>query len=459
MNMKVKDGLGLAIIWVQQALILACEDNCPLRPVETGRYSLKRTSELESLIKGVRRLFNMWQTDKNPQSWELYREAQQRCRKEVRKASKDAWRTFCSSINDLPMTTRLHRALSRDPKSKLGSLVEPSGRHTQSEGETLEHFLATHFPNLVVTEEAANVAACCAKCLDWWVAARVVTYTRVEWAIDSCAPYKSPGMAGIFPALLQEGQRIWVPYLVKIFHACLATGYIPAIWRQVKEAFISKPGMNSYSGPRDFRPISLTSFLHKTMERLVDRFLRNEIFVFMPLHPNQHAYQARKSVEMGLHQLFVWVGKVPDHRETALGVFLDTEGAFNNTSYDSICAALFKHGVKYTILRWIRATLEGDLAATTLSRSSRSIEVSRGCPQGGVLLPLQWYLAVDDLIARRNVGGVYTQGYMDGISLLVVRKFPNTVAGLIQWALHIAETWYDEVGLSVNLDKTGFVFT
>jgi hypothetical protein len=119
-----------------------------------------------------------------------------------------------------------------------------------SEGENLELLLATHFPNSVVTEEeAAPAVAHCAKHLDWWVAARVVTYTRVEWAIDSCAPYKSPGMAGIFPALLQEGQRIWVPYLVKIFHACLATGYIPAVWHQVKEVFISKPGRNSYTGP------------------------------------------------------------------------------------------------------------------------------------------------------------------------------------------------------------------
>jgi hypothetical protein len=89
-NTKDVAGLGLAILWVQQALILAYEDNCHLRPIKTGRYSLKWTSELESLRKGVRWLFNMCRTDKNPQSWELYREAQQRYRKEVRKASKDA---------------------------------------------------------------------------------------------------------------------------------------------------------------------------------------------------------------------------------------------------------------------------------------------------------------------------------------------------------------------------------
>jgi hypothetical protein len=34
--MKIKDeaGMGLAIHWVQQALISAYEDKCPLRPVK-----------------------------------------------------------------------------------------------------------------------------------------------------------------------------------------------------------------------------------------------------------------------------------------------------------------------------------------------------------------------------------------------------------------------------------------
>jgi hypothetical protein len=133
-------------------------------------------------------------------------------------------------------------------------------------------------------------------------------------------------MDGIFPALLQEGLEVLIPYLVKIFHACLGTGYIPAIWRQVKVVFIPKPGRDFYGGPKDFRPISLTSFLLKTMERLVDRFLMDETLALKPLHPNQHAYQAGKSAEMALQQLMVWVEKALDQRETALGAFLDRRG-------------------------------------------------------------------------------------------------------------------------------------
>ena len=174
-----------------------------------------------------------------------------------------------------------------------------------------------------------------------------------------------------------------------------------------------------------------------------------------PLHLNQHAYQAGKSVETALHQFVVQVEKALGQHEMALGVFLDIEGAFNNTSYDSMCAALAKHGVDYTIIRWIKATLEGRLAAASLGGCSRSVAVKRGCPQGGVLSPLLWCLVVKGLLTRLNEGDIHAQGYANDICLLVVEKFPHKVSGLIQRALHTVGVWCDEIGLSVNPDKTG----
>ena len=97
---------------------------------------------------------------------------------------------------------------------------------------------------------------------------------------------------------------------------------------------------------------SVPSFLLKTMERLVDRFLRDEKLALQPLHPNQHAYQAGKSVETALHLLVVRVEKALDQQESALGIFLDIEGRLttDNTSYDFICLALTRHGVDQTIV-------------------------------------------------------------------------------------------------------------
>jgi hypothetical protein len=50
-------------------------------------------------------------------------------------------------------------------------------------------------------------------------------------------------------------------------------------------------------------------------------------------------------VETAIHQLVVRDEKALEQEETAVGGFLDIEGAFNNIFYDSMCAALAKHGV------------------------------------------------------------------------------------------------------------------
>ena len=67
----------------------------------------------------------------------------------------------------------------------------------------------------------------------------------------------------------------------------------------------------------------------------------------------------------------------------------------------------------------------------TLGGFSRSVAVSRACPQGGVLSPLLWCLVFNELSARLNEGGAYSQGHADDIGLLAMGKFPNMVSGLI----------------------------
>jgi len=84
--------------------------------------------------------------------------------------------------------------------------------------------LATRFPNSVVVESVVvSVTACCAKYLDWRVAAKIVTYRGVGWAIDLFVLYKCPSTDGIFPAVFEEGREDLIPYLLKMFRACLVT--------------------------------------------------------------------------------------------------------------------------------------------------------------------------------------------------------------------------------------------
>jgi hypothetical protein len=95
---------------------------------------------------------------------------------------------------------------------------------------------------------------------------------------------------------------------------------------------------------KSFRPISLTSFLLKTIERLVDLHIKEGLL---------KAYLKGKSTETTLHDLVYKIGGSLAQKEFAFGVFLDVERASDSTSFESMIDAASDHGVCSTINRWI----------------------------------------------------------------------------------------------------------
>jgi hypothetical protein len=62
------------------------------------------------------------------------------------------------------------------------------------------------------------------------------------------------------------------------------------------------------------------------MEKIVDRHIRDSALRSQPLHRNQHAFQIGKSTETALHNVVTRVGSAIEHKDIALGAFLDIEG-------------------------------------------------------------------------------------------------------------------------------------
>jgi len=143
---------------------------------------------------------------------------------------------------------------------------------------------------------------------------------RIQWAVNSFKNFKYPGPDGLFPAQLQRTLDISLPCLTAIFHGCLALNHIPTRWLDVKVIFIPKAGKPSHTNPKDFRPISLSSFLLKTLERLIDTHIRLTIDQSL-LSDAQHAYRKGKSTDTALHSLVCSIGF--HNKEYSLAAFLD----------------------------------------------------------------------------------------------------------------------------------------
>lgn len=151
---------------------------------------------------------------------------------------------------------------------------------------------------------------------------------RVKWALGKFSPYKSPGPDGIYPCLMQNGMDILIPQLIRIFRSSLLFGHIPESWREVKVVFIPKPGKKSEQLPKSFRPISLSSFLLKTMEKVMDHHIRGTYLVRKPIHKFQFAYQQGKSTETAVHHVVKMVEKTLQAKQIALCAFIDIQGVF-----------------------------------------------------------------------------------------------------------------------------------
>ncbi len=97
------------------------------------------------------------------------------------------------------------------------TICRDDGEWTNDSEETLSVLLNAHFPGCTEVTDLSSITLRTLVDED----RDIITYERVEWAINSFQPYKSPGPDGIFPALLQHCKRKIIPWLVMVYRGCL----------------------------------------------------------------------------------------------------------------------------------------------------------------------------------------------------------------------------------------------
>jgi len=459
------DNLEVAAQFVSDAIKTAYENNCTEKPKYTPSKISWWSKELSERRAEVRRLFNRAKKTRTIANWEAFRSSQRDYSKAINLSKKRSWRKFCEDIESAPEASRLCRILSRDGSSQLGCLKRPDGEYTETIDDSLKHLMSTHFPGFRENSTNPNSRDRVSprapyRPREWSLAAKVVYPCGVKWAIKTFEPYRAPGPDGIFPVLLREGLGALLGPLTRVLRASIALRHIPQAWNGVRVVFIPKPGKNGHILAKDFRPISLTSFILKTLERLVDRFLKSGPLLRRTLAPSQYAYREGKSTDTALHHLVSEVETQLEAKGYALGVFIDIEGAFDSTSNKSIKEAMTKHEVPEALVDWTQNMLTSRDLTVSLGKATVGGRPAGGCPQGGVLSPLLWSLVVDELLAKLREAGFLVFGYADDVAIIIRGSFLSILRERINKALSILQDWCIAMGLTVNPSKTtAMIFT
>ena len=118
--------------------------------------------------------------------------------------------------------------------------------------------------------------------------------TDIREAIDKLSKNAAAGPDGIPAILIKEAKdELSIPLSI-IWQKSLQTGEIPNIFKKAHITPILKPGAPR-SHQSTYRPVSLTSHLVKTFERVLKSSLQNFLEVTMAFNENQHGFRSQRS--------------------------------------------------------------------------------------------------------------------------------------------------------------------
>ena len=203
--------------------------------------------------------------------------------------------------------------------------------------------------------------------------------------------------------------------------------------------------------------ITLTSFQLKWLERLVLCHFNDDSNLQARFSAFQYGFRAGVSTETALHEFVRRIELSLANKRTALGIFLDIVGAFDNITQSGIADALRELKVSLFLVHWIENLLRHRTIQVELNGEKINREVVKRNPQGGILSPFLWNCVLNSLLVDLRNRGFHVQAYADDVAILVTGTNMLWIKGRAQKVLNIASNWAHNQELEFSSKKTEVV--
>lgn len=435
----------------------ALEEACPLRPAKLSPVELDWfKQDQRHLLNRTKRKYANYVYDKQcPKRRKAFIKAKRSYHQSCRKAKRHSWRMFVEQTPDISAMTRLVKIAQRKDRRTINTFTNTDGTLTAPGLETIKALTDTHFPaaqegttptqhdnqHKVLTEFAQQ------SCKDW------ITPALVRKALLKFKPNKAAGPDGLKPIAFRHLPDNIINAITLLYKVCILLGHTPHKWRETKVIFLPKPNKLSYGNTKSYRPISLSNYLLKGLERLVV-WKMDENLTHHPLHHQQHGFTKGKCTESAISIATDYIEEFVFNKQLCLGVFLDISSAFDSISIHHIRNTLLEHGGQPELVAWYFSYLEKRYIEVTLHGETAHLTTGTGFPQGGVCSARSWLIAFDAAIRIINSRGVLGTGYADYCCILLGGTHIGNMVDQVQPILEDLVAWGRTCGLHFNTQKT-----
>ena len=437
---------------------IALDSACPKFKVTRKRKKAEwYTDKIALLHKKVKKQYQKALNAGTQEEEDKYEILRKKFRRRCRRAKTIAWRTFVVDTPNQNKMAILSRIALHTDKRSLNVLYNSTGDVTEPGEETIRRLAEVHFPQATDFQQFAGHNSNFAEeseviqnKFDY------VTEKLVRKSLLKFKPDKAPGPDQIKPVVFKYFPPSVIKYLTFIYKACLHLRYTPRKWQESSVVFIPKAGKKDLREAKAHRPIVLSNFMLKALERLITWRMDTHL-KYYPIHPMQHGFQVGKGTEAALSSTCDYIEKFVLKRKYCLGLFLDITSAYDSMNIEHIRSSLYLHGGEEELVEWYFNYLSHRVLHIPLHGDRLSYVCSQGFPQGGVASAKFWILAFNPAIEIINRQFTLGNGYADDLSVVFGGTDPDELVPRMQRVLDELVLWGESCNLNFNPEKTVMV--
>jgi hypothetical protein len=416
---------------------------------------------LQKMIKRKNLLYKKWVEKKNSESWINYMYHKKLCSSMVNNAKKSYFHK----------TFYLHKSNIKKVWQNINMLIGHGQNHHEVDKliDSQGHFITNHtaiaesfntYFSSVASELFKNIPSVPLSNFPYsntnTLFIEPVLGKEVNFFIRKLKNSKGTGGLDLFTSLhLKLVSHIISDPLAIVFNKCIVEGYFPDELKIAKVIPIHKAG--SPECLNNYRPISLLSLISKVFEKILKSRLQNFIDKHNLLTSSQYGFRTKSSTTLAVADFISTIDMARNAGKHTIALFLDLRKAFDTVNHNVLLMKLEYLGIRGLSLQLLSSYLTDRSQFTILNKVSSSLhKIDHGVPQGSVLGPLLFLLYINDF--QNCTSDASFRLFADDTVVIVAHSDLNHLSNMANNVLVKITNWLDANKLSLNFDKTSFMF-